>query len=72
MTESEHTTLVEQAYQDGYQAARQRYEIRAGAYRITASVNPGMVYLVNSAGEGGEFHGHDLAVAINRFFMENL
>lgn len=72
MTESEHKTLLEQAYQDGYRAAKQRYEIRAGAYRLMASINPGMVYLVNSSGEGGEFYSHDLAVALNHFFMENL
>lgn len=44
--------------------------VTIGGYRLTQGGKPGMIWISNAAEEGGEFHTHELAEVVHRFFME--
>lgn len=58
------------AYDQGFQDARERYEVRIAGYTLTPGVQPGMIWISVAGGEGGDFHIHELAEVIGKFYKE--
>lgn len=58
------------AYDQGFQDARERYEVRIAGYTLTPGMQPGMIWISVAGGEGGDFHIHELAEVIGKFYRE--
>ena len=58
------------AYDQGFQDARERYEVRIAGYTLTPGVQPGMIWISDAGGEGGDFHIDELAEVIGKFYKE--
>ena len=58
------------AYDQGFKDGRERYEVHIAGWRLSPGVQPGMIWIANAGGEGGDFHVHELAEVIGKFFQE--
>ena len=58
------------AYDQGFKDARERYEVKIAGWTLTPGVQPGMIWITNFGGEGGDFHIHELAEVIGKFYKE--
>ena len=60
----------DQGHTQGYDQARKHYEVQIAGWRLQPSLQPGMIWITNFGGEGGDFHIHELAEVIGRFYKE--
>lgn len=58
------------AYDQGFKDARERFEVRIAGWTLTPGVQPGMIWIQDAGGEGGDFHIHELAEVIGKFYKE--
>ena len=58
------------AYDQGFKDGRERYEVHIAGYVLSPGVQPGMIWIEAASGEGGDFHIHELAEAIGKFYRE--
>lgn len=58
------------AYDQGFKDGREQYKIHLGGWTLSPGVQPGMIWIQSAGGEGGDFHIHELAEVIGRFYME--
>jgi len=58
------------AYDQGFIAARERFEVKVAGWTLTPGVQPGMIWISDAGGEGGDFHIHELAEVIGKFYKE--
>jgi hypothetical protein len=58
------------AYDQGVKDARERFEVRIAGWTLTPGVQPGMIWIQDAGGEGGDFHIHELAEVIGKFYRE--
>lgn len=58
------------AYDQGFKDGRERFEVHIAGYVLSPGVQPGMIWIEAASGEGGDFHIHELAEAIGKFYRE--
>ena len=58
------------AYDQGMKDGRERFEVHIAGWTLTPGVQPGMIWIRTAGGEGGDFHVHELAEAIGKFYQE--
>ncbi len=58
------------AYDEGFKQGRERYELHIAGWTLTPGVQPGMIWISAADGEGGDFHIHELAEVIGKFYKE--
>jgi len=58
------------AYDQGFKDGRAHYEVCVAGWRLTPGVQPGMIWISDAGGEGGDFHIHELAEVIGKFYGE--
>ena len=58
------------AYDQGMRDGRERFEVHIAGWTLTPGVQPGMIWIRDAGGEGGDFHIHELAEVIGRFYQE--
>ena len=58
------------AYDQGVKDGRERFEVRIAGWTLTPGVQPGMIWISDAGGEGGDFHIHELAEVIGKFYKE--
>lgn len=58
------------AYDQGFKDGRERYEVHIAGYVLSPGVQPGMIWIEAASGEGGDFHIHELAEVIGKFYRE--
>jgi hypothetical protein len=56
------------AYDQGFKDGRERFEIRLAGWTLKPGVQPGMIWISDAGGEGGDFHIHELAQVIGMFY----
>jgi hypothetical protein len=61
---------VNGAYDQGFKDARERFEVQIAGWTLTPGVQPGMIWIRDVGGEGGDFHVHELAEVIGKFYGE--
>jgi len=66
----EEACKAQTAYDQGVKDGQARFEVHVGGYTLTPGVMPGMIWITNSYGEGGDFHLHELAEVIGKFYRE--
>ena len=59
------------AYDQGVKDGRDRFEVHIGGWTLTPGAQPGMIWISDGGGEGGDFHIHELAEVIGKFYREN-
>jgi hypothetical protein len=60
----------DQGHHDGYAQGRKHYEVQIAGWRLQPSLRPGMIWISDAGGEGGDFHIHELAEVIGKFYEE--
>ena len=58
------------AYDQGFKDGRERFEVHIAGYVLSPGLQPGMIWIEAASGEGGDFHIHELAEAIGKFYRE--
>lgn len=58
------------AYDQGFKDGQSRYQVQLGGWTLTPGVQPGMIWISAADGEGGDFHIHELAEVIGKFYKE--
>ena len=58
------------AYDQGFKDGRERFEVHIAGYVLSPGVQPGMIWIEAASGEGGDFHIHELAEVIGKFYKE--
>ena len=58
------------AYDQGFKDARERFAVKVAGWTLTPGVQPGMIWIQDAGGEGGDFHIDELAEAIGKFYRE--
>jgi hypothetical protein len=58
------------AYDQGFNDGRERFEVHIAGWTFTPGVQPGMIWIRDAGGEGGDFHIHELAEVIGKFYQE--
>ena len=58
------------AYDEGFRQGQARYQVQIGGWTLSPGVQPGMIWISDAGGEGGDFHIHELAEVIGRFYQE--
>jgi hypothetical protein len=49
---------------------RHAFKIQVGGYTLTPGAMPGRIWISAANGEGGDFHLHELAEVIDKFYQE--
>lgn len=60
----------EEGHKQGVLDGQQTFKVHIGGYRLTPGVQPGMIWISNASGEGGDFRLEELAQAIDQFFKD--
>lgn len=58
------------AYDQGFARGRKEYAVHIGGWTLTPSLQPGMIWISDAGGEGGDFHINELAEVIGKFYKE--
>ena len=58
------------AYDQGMRDGREHFEVQIAGWTLTPGVQPGMIWIRDAGGEGGDFHVHELAEVIGKFYQE--
>jgi hypothetical protein len=58
------------AYDQGMKDGRERYEVHVAGWTLSPGVLPGNIWISDAGGEGGDFHIHELAEVIGKFYKE--
>jgi hypothetical protein len=58
------------AYDQGFKDGQARYTVQLGGWTLTPGVQPGMIWISDAGGEGGDFHISELAEVIGKFYKE--
>jgi hypothetical protein len=56
------------AYDQGVKDGRERYKVQIAGWRLEPSLQPGMIWISDAGGEGGDFHIDELAEVIGMFY----
>jgi hypothetical protein len=56
------------AYDQGVKDGKAHYEVQIAGWRLQPSLQPGMIWISDAGGEGGDFHIHELAEVIGKFY----
>ena len=59
-----------EGHKQGVLDGQQTFKVHIGGYRLTPGVQPGMIWISNASGEGGDFRLEELAQAIDQFFKD--
>jgi len=65
-----HANKAETAYSEGLAEGRERFVVHIAGWVLTRGSRPGMIWISDAGGEGGDFHTHELAQAIGKFYKE--
>jgi hypothetical protein len=60
----------DEGFKQGQAQGRERYEVKIAGWTLTPGIQPGMIWITNFGGEGGDFHIHELAEVIGKFYKE--
>jgi len=55
---------------EGMKDGRERYKVHVAGWTLTPGVLPGNIWISDAGGEGGDFHIHELAEVIGKFYKE--
>jgi hypothetical protein len=58
------------AYDEGFRQGQARYTVQISGWRLSPGIQPGMIWIADGGGEGGDFHIHELAEVIGKFYQE--
>ena len=58
------------AYDEGFRQGQQRFEVHIAGWVLKPGVRPGMIWISDAGGEGGDFHVNELAEVIGKFYKE--
>ena len=58
------------AYDQGAKDARERFEVHIAGWVLSPGMQAGMIWISDAGGEGGDFHIHELAEVIGKFYGE--
>jgi hypothetical protein len=56
------------AYDQGVKDGRERFEIKLAGWTLKPGLQPGMIWISDAGGEGGDFHIDELAQVIGMFY----
>jgi hypothetical protein len=59
---------AETAYAEGFRQGRERFVVHIAGWVLTRGSRPGMIWISDAGGEGGDFHIHELAAVIGQFY----
>ena len=59
-----------EGHKQGVLDGQEAFKVHIAGYRLTPGVQPGMIWISNAAGEGGDFRLEELAQAIDQFFKD--
>lgn len=68
--EEGHKEGYKQGHRQGTLDGQDTFKIHIGGYRLTPGAQPGMIWISNASGEGGDFRLEELATAIDQFFKD--
>jgi hypothetical protein len=60
----------DEGLKEGLRQGQEAFKVHIGGYRLTPGVQPGMIWISNAAGEGGDFRLEELSRAIDQFFKD--
>jgi hypothetical protein len=58
------------AYDQGMKDGRERFEVHVAGWVLSPGLQPGMIWISDAGGEGGDFHIDELAEAIGKFYKK--
>lgn len=58
------------AYDQGFKDGQDRYEFKVAGWCLKPGLQPGMIWISDAGGEGGDFHIEELAEVIGKFYKE--
>lgn len=61
---------LREGFKEGVRHGTERYEVKIAGWTLTPGVQPGMIWISDAGGEGGDFHIHELAEVIGKFYKE--
>lgn len=59
-----------EGHKEGFRQGQDTFMVHIAGYRLTPGAQPGMIWISNAAGEGGDFRLEELATAIDQFFKD--
>jgi len=66
----EEACKAQAAYDQGVRDGQACYKVHIAGWTLTPGLRPGMIWISAADGEGGDFHIHELAEAISKFYAE--